>query len=313
MPSGYAERRERFFDRMAKAHAAVGRSPGKVSCPICLEEFGRDALDSRILTLEDVPPKSAGGRPMCLTCRTCNNDGGRLVDSAIAEMLLSRRFRDAVYSREGRYSGGVRLTAPGIRINAHLRADENGVQIEIDPRRNNPANTEAFRERYRPGASAAVQPAQFTMTAGFRWGMGSAFAGFLRVGYLAAFSMFGYSLATLPEIAAVRDQIRDPRREIVRRSAVAIVAPSDASRPDPHVAAVTAPIEGIMIYLPERFTSLRGGVAVLLPWPDVSQLTFFETLAANYVDVEGSRRVDFTAVPIGWPGQPELMIDLAED
>ena len=297
---------------MAAAYGAVGRDPNLVACPICLTEFDRSAAISGELSAEHVPPRSVGGRETCLTCRTCNSDGGRLVDSAVAEFVLNRQLNDAVRSR---YTGddisrAIKLKAGGMVANAILSVDENGVAINVDSQRNDPRNADAIVEHIRRSASSG-QPATITVSATFRWGMGSIFAGWLRTGYLAAFSMFGYTLALDHALTPVRNQIMDPRRETLRRSAIAFVSP-DGARWEPTVNAVREPINGAMVYLPSRFTGTTGGVAVLLPWPDVSAPGFFDLLAREYIDVEGTRRTDFTVNPIGWPTQPECLIDFAE-
>ena len=62
---------------------------GNIRCPICLERFTEaEALDGRTVTLEHVPPKALGGKPMCLTCTSCNVGAGHGVDQAA--VLLSR-------------------------------------------------------------------------------------------------------------------------------------------------------------------------------------------------------------------------------
>ena len=47
---------------------------GNNRCPICLSEFERlDVVAGTEVTLEHAPPKSLGGVPICLTCKSCNN------------------------------------------------------------------------------------------------------------------------------------------------------------------------------------------------------------------------------------------------
>ncbi|MDP1817276.1 MAG: hypothetical protein Q8K92_22660, partial [Leadbetterella sp.] len=45
-------------------------------CPVCLRQFSEDALERdapNMLTAEDAPPASLGGRKIALTCLECNN------------------------------------------------------------------------------------------------------------------------------------------------------------------------------------------------------------------------------------------------
>ena len=53
---------------------------GNTKCPICLSSFDRlDVAAGTEVTLEHAPPKSLGGVPICLTCKSCNNKAA-LVD-----------------------------------------------------------------------------------------------------------------------------------------------------------------------------------------------------------------------------------------
>src|SRR5688572_27922121 len=65
----------------AKGAAALGsaapvhRGRG-YACPICLRIYP----SATGLTVEDVPPKAVGGRPLLLTCRECNSGSGAMLD-----------------------------------------------------------------------------------------------------------------------------------------------------------------------------------------------------------------------------------------
>ena len=62
---------------------------GNAKCPICLEAFTEaEAIEGQTVTLEHVPPKALGGKPMCLTCTKCNVGAGQGVDQAAT--LLTR-------------------------------------------------------------------------------------------------------------------------------------------------------------------------------------------------------------------------------
>jgi hypothetical protein len=67
------DKRLRWFDEGAAALRRVVDKAGHgddlpasadcYACPCCLGLYDREAVASRILTLEDVPPKALGGRP----------------------------------------------------------------------------------------------------------------------------------------------------------------------------------------------------------------------------------------------------------
>jgi hypothetical protein len=69
------DRRSEFFDRGVAAYQRVTRTDADVYfCPICEQAFGRDALADKRLTLEHVPPRALGGRPILLTCLSNRRD-----------------------------------------------------------------------------------------------------------------------------------------------------------------------------------------------------------------------------------------------
>ncbi len=52
---------------------------GNTECPICLIPFSEAQVASgKEVTLEHAPPKTLGGKIVCLTCANCNNKGSRL-------------------------------------------------------------------------------------------------------------------------------------------------------------------------------------------------------------------------------------------
>ena len=84
---------------------------GNVLCPLCLSPFTREQVASgRTVTLEHVPPKFAGGRARCLTCKSCNAGTGRDVDQVAAMTKQPTKVtvdiqgkRDSFYiTREGK-------------------------------------------------------------------------------------------------------------------------------------------------------------------------------------------------------------------
>lgn len=78
MSSSTAAKRERWY-QMGAAAASPYLPPGFSGyvCPICLRAYGEDALKLGYLTLEHVPPRKLGGRPIVLTCWKCNNSASQ--------------------------------------------------------------------------------------------------------------------------------------------------------------------------------------------------------------------------------------------
>ena len=75
-------RARRFRKRLFEA--------GNNRCPICLSEFDRsDVVAGSEVTLEHAPPKSLGGFPICLTCKSCNNKAS-LIDRHASSSVKAR-------------------------------------------------------------------------------------------------------------------------------------------------------------------------------------------------------------------------------
>jgi len=75
-------RRQEWFARGVQAFTAARLgAPSLYCCPLCIRGF--PTVRPNGLSLEDVPPRSIGGKPLLLTCTECNNKHGTDVDSHI--------------------------------------------------------------------------------------------------------------------------------------------------------------------------------------------------------------------------------------
>jgi hypothetical protein len=276
-------------------------------CPICVREFTRADLEARRLTLEHVPPDSAGGKAICLTCRDCNSAGGYQVDYSIAELGKLRAMRSAMFERDGSYAGRARVSANGVDLNARLAVDENGMRITVHYGQNNPAQIDAAISHYKVLIAAGGRPS-FNLTAGFRFGARTISISLLRSAYLAAFSWFGYRYALHPRLDVVRQQIRKPATPVVPPAAVGIVTRDDMSDPEPVIAAMKAPFEGLIVYLPANTVNIPAPVSVILPWLQGPE-PFYAALSKRFTTTTAGRALDFSAIMLGWPIGPVFDLD----
>jgi hypothetical protein len=67
-------RRVQWFRQGVHAIACVvtPRPPEAYVCPLCLNFCTSDDLDAGLVTDEHVPPEAVGGKPLVLTCSSCN-------------------------------------------------------------------------------------------------------------------------------------------------------------------------------------------------------------------------------------------------
>ena len=111
---GNMERRERWFSDGASALrrtlTAMGMEDSLPSggqfypCPLCLMAYGRDAFEGGVFSDEHVPPRTAGGRALVLTCR--RSAPGQVPGAALFQGRRFRSFNDG--------ERGPRLVTPRV-------------------------------------------------------------------------------------------------------------------------------------------------------------------------------------------------------
>jgi len=147
------DKRSRWFDEGASELRLVLERQGRghelpptgdyYACPCCLVAHPRAAAAARFLTVEDVPPKALGGRPMLLTCVRCNSSSGTSFDAHAAQKAIADAFI------RGTVSPKVRATSyvDGIPLRGTAQSTENGISLVSVPRQNDP-KVEATYMRY---------------------------------------------------------------------------------------------------------------------------------------------------------------------
>ena len=181
----------------ASRNYIVDEEPGYI-CPICLEVF----RDPNELTREHVPPRSTGGKVLCLLCRACNSTAGSSMDAALHERAEAARVMSIGTSRRF-----LQLKTGEISVNASLKHEGTNAAFQIEARHNDPANVEQFRtllQTPRPESHIQVwYPNLFNQH--------YALVGYLKVAYLYAFAKFGYGYILRDCMDQVRRQIQNPK------------------------------------------------------------------------------------------------------
>lgn len=188
-------------------------------CPICLQPFPRTALlTPQILTLEHIPPKSVGGKDSgwILLCGNCNHTIGSTLDSQLDHRLQVGDFLNKVpsASTEARFTLGEDAWLP-----SQLKWSDDGhllIFSDPNPKRSSPNNIAKHNE-YTEDIKQAKRnfEGRFSISIGNRslWE-----AALLRIAYLMVFRLFGYGALTHSNMLLVRDQIRNPDKNILPRS-----------------------------------------------------------------------------------------------
>ncbi len=229
-----------MFVRGASALEPILGVSGVYVCPLCLTPHGRDCVKGPDphLTLEDIPPKKAGGRPLVLTCRKCNNEAGHTIDARLGERV------DLIEALRGRPSTRPpKLTATFTTPNGEV--DLKGLPAAGPSVR---LHSEAVR---RALGSGPAQLSKITVPLNDRGVQLS----MLRAGFLAAFAQLGYHYALCSQLDRVREQIANPEDQILGQWVFYAVDPAQRQERslmeiDEPVPCLVAMWDGFTIFLP---------------------------------------------------------------
>lgn len=174
-------------------------------CPSCLVAYNEKALDDRMLTREDVPPKSVGGRKIVLTCKTCNDRAGHEIDwHAHNESELM-----GFLTREKADMRAHLRTATG-HVPIDFKVNPDGMQMIMVPNATRQSESDAVTTDF----SRAALPdgwQDFTFNIEFpSFSPPRAATSWLRAAYLALFAALGYRFIFRRELDVVRARIANP-------------------------------------------------------------------------------------------------------
>jgi hypothetical protein len=241
-------------------------------CPLCRELSSLEAVASKELTAEHVPPGALGGRELVLTCRECNNDHGSDLDARAREletMVAIMRGTSADPARVKVHLDGTTLRGNilGHTLTVPKKVNSPGAIKQLLGGRGEAAQWE-FDKRKDADAGARCS-----------W---------LRSGYLVLFAAFGYRVAFDPAFDIVRKQLGDWRTQIVGHA----FAPEEDGAPESRrfLARMSEPTLGE--YWMIQFGQLR------LIFPGFGDLSFYHRVAL----VDPSTRSEGEV--LGWPHEP---------
>jgi hypothetical protein len=183
-------------------------------CPLCYGIFPREVLaDKEILSLEHIPPKAVGGADddCTLTCKKCNNDAGKVLDSALKRKLEIDDFQARIPGAglEIRYTPGEDLWLPA----TVYATGKDSIRVEnlLHPRRSSPSDRQRASELLQEGAADFQM--QHRQPGRRRIGIA-----LLRIAYLYAFRVLGYGLILHPAVQQIQAQLQAPTEDIVPSS-----------------------------------------------------------------------------------------------
>ena len=246
-------------------------------CPLCQHIY---AIAHEALTLEHVPPESVGGKPILVTCKACNNSQGADLDVYLMnELEISHNLShlDTIPQKS-------RIAFNGIEINGQTTFSKSeGFKFMISSNNNNPIEFEWFMKE----ARNAKEGYEIKFTANItnrKQNVDLANIALLKSAYLMAFQKLGYMYVLNPCTNKVREQILNPKQQII--SAPYVIANENGIPKDMLQGVYYAKLDDVVcivvvmdLQLPKSEQKHRK--AVVLPNPLDSQSEVYSVLSRH--------------------------------
>lgn len=226
------DRRLEWFDLGVKAFvAARPRAPRLYVCPLCLRGF--DTPDRSVLSLEDVPPKSVGGKSLLLTCRQCNNTHGTELD---AHIKAGRDIRE-IFEGTRETRGYFRVGEHRMAVKGTVFASDNKLQEMIG--KSSPSDRDAVQSHFESLAGTDATGKEFHFGFSMKYDAWREQVAWLRVAYLYLSALLGYTFVLRAVLDPIRDQFAHPGEKLVPQIIKTMTDPV----PDDCIVSVSLPAE----------------------------------------------------------------------
>lgn len=180
-------------------------------CPGCMRQFSIDDLDTKLpnhLTLEDVPPKSLGGKPTILTCKECNNNAGVKIDSQLYSRMFEMDKRNFIPGT----SFHARFKQDGKIVQGEVTVDIDGtINVKHSYKKNQKDQLDKFIVDISPKTGNPIMNIEFYPS---KLDSKRLQVALLKTAYLQCFEKYGYLIITNPIYDIVREQIKNPDDDI---------------------------------------------------------------------------------------------------
>lgn len=212
------DRRRRWFDMGVQAFgAARPGAPDVYPCPLCARGF--NTPHPSVLSFEDVPPKSVGGKPLLLTCRQCNNKHGSDLDSHIQ---AGRNLREIVEGKRETW-GRLRVGEDRMTVKGTVFAEDNA--LEEMSGKSNPAERDAVESFVESQAGKDAIGSELHFEFSIKHNEWKERVAWLRVAYLYLSALLGYTFVLREVLNPIRDQFRRPDEKLVPQLIKTMVDP----------------------------------------------------------------------------------------
>lgn len=160
------------------------------------------------MTLEDVPPKSLGGKPTVLTCKVCNNTAGQRIDAQLFNRMFDMDKRKFVPGSKFH----ARFTQNGKTTQGEVTVQNDGtIQVKQAYKHNKKDTLDNFITSISPSQGNPLMNIEFYST---KFNFKRLEVALLKTAYLQCFEKYGYAFITDPVFDKVREQIKHPDADI---------------------------------------------------------------------------------------------------
>lgn len=232
-------------------------------CPICLKvidlnEVSENELNN-IVSLEDVPPKSMGGTPILITCKSCNNTCGHNMDVFLLNEL---KYREDIKSF-GNKGKRAKLTSGEYDVNAIVKLKEDKTLVLEVKKENDPKKIKSYFETIQSECDWKLNA--HIILSDVKRNQAAANIALLKSAYLLAFQKLGYRYILTTKLDVVRNQIQNPEESLIPKFIVGDERYIKEEYEDGVYRAYYNETEILLVIFSYRFNDIRNRRAIALP------------------------------------------------
>ena len=267
-------------------------------CPICGQGFSEESVNNGELTLEDVPPRSMGGRGLLLTCQKCNSRAGHKIEFYIKNQRDLQGFSQTLTgdnpTDEEKISGNLLINDEKFSVNVQQKGER--TEIEIIGKANNPVKVDNLKDYLVSGSiNNSLDGIELKVEKSVKFDSRLLKIALLKSGFLLITAMLGYTYALDKRLTIVREQISNPEKNLLG-SSFWIVPGKNQFFPNRCIISVSKPLPLFLVTYDDS--------AVILPSPS-SPVNLYTIMR----EWEKEKIVTITGSVYEWPRKAIMILD----
>ncbi len=260
-------------------------------CPICGNLFDKESVENKTLTIDHVPPKSIGGKPLVLTCESCNNDLGSKLDSQIKNYQDFVKSVKTISTGNGHLTQKVKYQVNGHEVNAICKMNNSEININFHKKINNPINVTSINEFLESQTKSANNGFKFSISPNSRFHMRYFDIALLKNAYLTIFAKLGYTYIFHENYKIIRNQIINYDKEILKNFIIRLNNDYEGF----NLFISKSPFKAILV-------QINNALVVL---PTITSKNDLYVKLSKY----NEKKINFESDPLTWPEEIELEND----